>query len=356
MVNIGRHGNIITADKPCLPQAYCSGQIWNTEATSTNGRDSRDSQSKSFNTSEQIPRNNTLYYRLPLAAYDGQCELSASLDPSCKYSKSTISLSLDRNSDSSPRVAGDPYSLDTLPYLELPLVCRANHPYLATSSNFFYQSQFHSRSSIFGNYNLKFAFLCFILSMLLLCKSCVCIVCSESPRFTNKTSRQWYLTFVDETNVQGLSGRCLTMTGSFAGDMCQPPSTDPNRRMDILRQTRTNFCGLPLTTIMSDEDINTVLCARENCAHVLSGVQALDEELSGMFCQFEDVLKRIDCGDTFANMGNCTICKVSQMFSSVIFVCPSVCVSFCIAFCPSVSLSVSFDFISFEDYVIYVCF
>lgn len=304
MVNIERHGNINITDKPCLNLASRIDQTRNiVQGLSTDGRES---QSKPFNTSELISRNNTSDSPPQSASHDSHCT-SPLPDTSCKYSKSTVSLSLNVN-----LVGAHQQSLDTLPYLELPFVARENYPYLTASSNLWRRSQFHSRSSIFGTSNLKFASLCFILSMLLLCKDCMgVLLCSDPPQFTNKTTRRQVLTFLNEADPPGLTGQCLTMTGSVADDMCQLPVTHPNHQMDTLRETRTNFCGLPLSTVLSESDIHEVRCAGENCTRVLSVLQVLDQELSEMFCQFRDVLERIDCNDTFSTLGDCTTCKVS---------------------------------------------
>jgi len=314
MVKIGRHGNIKITDTPCPDSAGRFSQTWNiVQGSSTDGRES---QSEPFNTSYLITRNNTSNDKYSPqsdsnSSYAPLYLASPSPDTSCKYSKSTVSLSLnvnlvDLHSQSSP---------DTLPYLEIPSIAREEKhpPYFAASSNLWRQrSQPHSKSSIFGSSNLKLTSLCVILSMLLLCKDCMGIICSDPPSFANRTTYRQVLTFVNEANLEGLTGQCLTMTGSLADDMCQNPTRNPTNRMDILSQTHTNFCGLPLSTILSEEDKFKVSCARENCTHVLSALQALDQELSEMFCQFEDVLERIDCNDTFSTLGNCHTCKVSQ--------------------------------------------
>lgn len=314
MVYIERHGSLNLLDKPCLNSPHNSDLI---QSNTIHGSSpaGHECQSKPFNTSDQIARNNISNFPTERATFDNLCT-SPSLDTSCKYSKSTASLSLGVHLDSS-FYGAHLQSPDTLPYFELPVVSRENYSYLAASSNLWQQSHFHSKRRSFGSTNLKFTFLCFFLSLLLLCRSCMCIISSDFPNLTkNTTLRQTYLTFVNETNLQGLTGQCLRMTGSFADDMCQ--HKDPYQREHTLNNTRTSFCGLPLTTLLSEEDKNVVLSARENCSHVLSALQDLDQELSEMFCQFGDVLERIDCSDTFATMGNCTTCKVSQLLSSVL--------------------------------------
>lgn len=148
--------------------------------------------------------------------------------------------------------------------------------------------------------------------MLLLCKGCTCF-CSD----TLDVSLPPHLTQFNETNMAAVSGQCLTVTGTLVDEICETSNKrnkrDQDGRLKMLRNISTDFCGLPLYNILSPTERNSVQCARDNgCARVINRVQEIDAELRKMYCQFSDILERIDCGDTFSTTGDCDLCKVSH--------------------------------------------
>jgi hypothetical protein len=120
--------------------------------------------------------------------------------------------------------------------------------------------------------------------------------------------------------MAAVSGQCLTVTGTLVEEICETS----NKRVDrekLLRNISTDFCGLPLYNILSSKERHSVQCARDNgCARVINRVQEIDAELRKMYCQFTDVLERIDCGDMFSTTGDCNLCKVRTVHLQLLYV------------------------------------
>ncbi|KAL4220303.1 hypothetical protein ACF0H5_020710 [Mactra antiquata] len=300
MVNTGRYGASTLEFKSCLNHCACSRQTARKTRPLLRDFSGTDHKNHAYFTSN-----------------NSNCNKNSEIkDKDCSYSSRdvtsvetrTYSYVSDLNAVTPDTYINECQISESLPYCELNLKPGSiqEKEYIANFTNHYISPR--CGRILPGTSRLKFIVFCILISMLLLCKGCVC-TCSDN---LVSRARSEYLTFVNETNMAAVSGQCLTMTGSVIESICE---TRTDKRMRLLRHTDyyTPFCELPLYSLLSEEEKNTVQnCARDNgCARVLNHVSDIDTELSDMFCQFEDVLERIDCKDMFPNLGNCSLCKTA---------------------------------------------
>lgn len=302
MVNTGRHGDTTLEYKPCQKHRVCAEYCVQRESRplslESNGSENN---VHPRDTSVTIGNNSSTDDGIALYKYHQLTEESSSY--------SSITLPSGIRDASIYMTSNECPLLDSLPYLEIPLTS-GSRSLRSSNSDLRYHLPY-AFPRLLVNFRLTPAIFYIIISMLLLCKGCTCF-CSDSLAVS--VTQPPYLTKLNETNMAAISGQCLTMTGNVVETICEKPTT---KRGELLRKSnyRTNFCGLQLDSILSKEEKNTVKnCARDNgCARVLRHVQEIDEELSKMYCQFSDILERIDCEDMFPTNRNCQLCKVRHL-------------------------------------------
>jgi hypothetical protein len=54
-----------------------------------------------------------------------------------------------------------------------------------------------------------------------------------------------------------------------------------------------------------------IAISRSQCYAYLEAVERLDNLAAHFVCQFEDIIRRYDCGQTFSSKSSCQKCKVS---------------------------------------------
>lgn len=306
MVNTGRHGDITLEYKPCQKESACSEYTVQRESAPLSWDQNGSKYTLHARNTSDLVCNYTENANIKLYKYHQIVSESCSytcINTPCHVDVETRSKTYDKN-----------HLLDTLPYLEIPQSRGSRSQNICNSKS----KLVYSLSKPFGTSRLKLVAFCIIISMFLLCKGCACI-CSDNLAVSVPPNP--YLTQFNETNMAAVSsGQCLTVTEDLVEKICEK-SKKVNDRSVLLRQYRTNFCGLPIDNILSQQEKDSVQCARDNgCARVLNRVQELDEELCKIYHQFLDIIERIDCVDMFPSTGNCNLCKVSNAFLSFCYI------------------------------------
>lgn len=298
MVNTGRHGDITLENKPCQKHGACAKYTVQRESPPLLRNQNGSKYTLLTQNTSDLARNKTPTENTNISYYKYHQIVP---EPS-SYSRITFGHADGETSFTSYEKY---QSLDTLQYLEIPQSQGSR-----LQSNHSSKGQiFHSLSRSFGTSKLKLVIFCIVIPMLLLCKGCACF-CSENLAVSVPSNP--YLTQFNETNMAAVSsGQCLTVTESLVEKICEKSKKVTDRGV-LLREYRTNFCGLPLDNILSQQEKDSVQCARDyGCARVLNRVQELDEELCKVYHQFLDVLERIDCVDMFPSTGDCDLCKAA---------------------------------------------
>ncbi|KAH3797544.1 hypothetical protein DPMN_151126 [Dreissena polymorpha] len=317
MVNIGRHGDIKSADKPCLRLAHPERILRNSRAVNANGRGHE--HVTQLITSDEETCNKRTVAKCSITAVDIPYNQTADTLARCKYSSESYTQCHCKGS-----VFETP-SHDTYEaYLEIPQRDHRTSALRTLPPSLWQPKAINSHSKICISSNRTFTITLFyvLISLLLMCKSSVCLLCSNEDRL-NQTSlsfglseRPSYLGFIDRNKFPKIYSQCKPLTSNFVNDVCdiKLKSTISSRSME-LRKLHTNFCGYPLVNVLSSEEIRRVThCSKGDCLSVLQAVQYMDSELSDMFCQFTDVVNMIDCKEVFATLGNCDKCKVRRQF------------------------------------------
>ncbi len=125
-----------------------------------------------------------------------------------------------------------------------------------------------------------------------------------------------------ETN----SSQCLpylhSSSNSNAGDGVGGPSpaecicdhADGAKRIDALRRYHLYHCyHYNLWHVLSDTMREGITRSRSQCYAYLEAVERLDNLAAHFVCQFEDILRRYDCAQTFSGKSSCQRCKVSYL-------------------------------------------
>ena len=141
--------------------------------------------------------------------------------------------------------------------------------------------------------------------LLMLCRGCMsALECTVEE--WDRTP--WYLEF-NQSNAR--TDECLMVSETTIGNICEYPNSMRLRKM---RELSTNFCGLPLINVLSQQDRHNVIkCARDNgCYDSLKYVDNLDSNLKCMYSSFEELLDRRACA-SYSMRGTCDKCKVGAI-------------------------------------------
>ncbi|EFX66790.1 hypothetical protein DAPPUDRAFT_262581 [Daphnia pulex] len=104
------------------------------------------------------------------------------------------------------------------------------------------------------------------------------------------------------------------------GDRDEGPSSaecicghaDGAKRVDTLRKYHLHHCyHYSLWHVLSDTMREGIAISRSQCYAYLEAVERLDNLAAHFVCQFEDIIRRYDCGQTFSSKSSCQKCKIS---------------------------------------------
>ena len=96
---------------------------------------------------------------------------------------------------------------------------------------------------------------------------------------------------------------------SSAECICGHP--DGAKRIDALRKYHLQHCyHYSLWHVLSDTMREGIAISRQQCYAYVEAVQQLDNLAAHFVCQFEDIIRRYDCGQTFSSKSSCHQCKV----------------------------------------------
>lgn len=86
---------------------------------------------------------------------------------------------------------------------------------------------------------------------------------------------------------------------------------DGAKRIDALRKYHLHHCyHYNLWHVLSDTKREGITRSRSQCYANLEEVERLDSLAAHFVCQFEDILRRYDCAQTFSSKSSCQRCKV----------------------------------------------
>ena len=86
---------------------------------------------------------------------------------------------------------------------------------------------------------------------------------------------------------------------------------DGAKRVDTLRKYHLHHCyHYSLWHVLSDTMREGIAMSRSQCYAYLEAVERLDNLAAHFVCQFEDIIRRYDCGQTFSSKSSCQQCKV----------------------------------------------
>uniref|UniRef100_A0A0P6CLY5 Transmembrane protein FAM155B n=1 Tax=Daphnia magna TaxID=35525 RepID=A0A0P6CLY5_9CRUS len=87
---------------------------------------------------------------------------------------------------------------------------------------------------------------------------------------------------------------------------------DGAKRVDTLRKYHLHHCyHYSLWHVLSDTMREGIAISRSQCYAYLEAVERLDNLAAHFVCQFEDIIRRYDCGQTFSSKSSCHQCKVA---------------------------------------------
>lgn len=125
---------------------------------------------------------------------------------------------------------------------------------------------------------------------------------------------------------QQTDNKCLPYLspGSYSyGNKSKDPSAiecicshmEGEKRIDTLRKYHLHHCyHYSLWHVLSATMREGIAMSRPQCYANLEAIQRLDNLASHFVCQFEDIIRRYDCGQTFSSKSSCQQCKVPCIF------------------------------------------
>jgi len=211
----------------------------------------------------------------------------------------------------------------TLPYLEIPPEFRLSSCQEASNKRWSTPPETDpwntSRTDLqLRPWSFKVTILCFLVSVLLMCKGTVCFVYAEDSSHFSTLSP--FLTYINGSLSQPYLSQpsCVPLTSNLTNHICDirlKESKEDRKRIMLLRKANTNFCGLPLVNVLSKEAIyNVTQRPSRVCSRALRHVERTDADVSDMYCQFMDVINRIDEHEMFDGEDHRARCVVSKPF------------------------------------------
>lgn len=143
-----------------------------------------------------------------------------------------------------------------------------------------------------------------------------------------------------ERNGSGGSG------GSPSSAECICGHVDGAKRIDTLRKYHLHHCyHYSLWHVLSDTMREGIVMSRPQCYAYIDAIERLDNLAAHFVCQFEDIIQRYDCGQTFSSKSSCHQCKVSFNNHFILFHLFMCC--FVMILCSSLSHLVTWSFFNF---------
>ena len=93
---------------------------------------------------------------------------------------------------------------------------------------------------------------------------------------------------------------------------------DGAKRIDALRKYHLHHCyHYKLWYVLSDTMLEGIARSRSQCYAYLAVVEQLDNLAAHFVCQFEDIIRRYDCAQTFSSKSSCQQCKVRTIETTI---------------------------------------
>ena len=122
-----------------------------------------------------------------------------------------------------------------------------------------------------------------------------------------------------KTNDKGNASQCLPYLQSGSQIECICAHGDGAKRIDTLRKYYLQHCyHYNLWHVLSNTMREGIARSRQQCYANLDVITSLDQLAAGFICQFEDIIRRYDCAQSFSQKSSCHQCKVSSFILSLI--------------------------------------
>ena len=115
-----------------------------------------------------------------------------------------------------------------------------------------------------------------------------------------------------KTNNKGNASQCLPYLQSGSQSECICAHGDGAKRIDTLRKYYLQHCyDYNLWHVLSNTMREGIARSRQQCYAYLDVITSLDQLAAGFICQFEDIIRRYDCAQSYSQKSSCHQCKVS---------------------------------------------
>ena len=95
---------------------------------------------------------------------------------------------------------------------------------------------------------------------------------------------------------------------------------DGAKRIDTLRKYHLHHCyHYSLWHVLSDTMREGIAMSKLQCLNYMEVIEQLDNLAAHFVCQFEDIIQRYDCGQSFSSKSSCQRCKVSPIPNNSFF-------------------------------------
>ena len=120
-----------------------------------------------------------------------------------------------------------------------------------------------------------------------------------------------------KTNDKGNASQCLPYLQSGLQSECICSHGDGAKRIDTLRKYYLQHCyHYNLWHVLSNTMREGIARSRQQCYAYLDVITSLDQLAAGFICQFEDIIRRYDCAQSYSQKSSCHQCKVSPYIKS----------------------------------------
>ena len=119
-----------------------------------------------------------------------------------------------------------------------------------------------------------------------------------------------------ETKEKGNASQCLPYLQRGSQSECICAHGDGAKRIDTLRKYYLQHCyHYNLWHVLSNTMKEGIARSRQQCYAYLDVITRLDQLAAGFICQFEDIIRRYDCAQSYSQKSTCQQCKVSQFIT-----------------------------------------
>jgi hypothetical protein len=125
------------------------------------------------------------------------------------------------------------------------------------------------------------------------------------------------LPYLRPTNKSSSTNRSKSSSSGTSNSSIPSPvecicgHVDGAKRIDALRKYHLHHCyHYKLWYVLSDTMLEGIARSRSQCYAYLAVVEQLDNLAAHFVCQYEDIIRRYDCAQTFSSKSSCQQCKV----------------------------------------------